>query len=124
MAIVITIICVQHTNYKYILCYRKDIMPLIHHRQLQQHNEWLDDVVEVVAAVSHAVECAVLQKRVAAPQVFWCCAALIVAMEADLVLEDFHANDGKEVVEDLHQKQSTLNTGLHKKQPTLNTGLQ
>ena len=83
-------------------------MPLVDHGQLQQQDKGLEDGVEVVAAVTQAIKCGVLQKRVATPQVLRGCEALIVTMVTYLPLEQLHADDGKEVVEHLGTSTSTV----------------
>ena len=83
-------------------------MPLVDHSQLQQQDEGLEDGVEVVAAVTQAIKCGVLQKRVATPQVLRGSEALVVTMVTYLPLEQLHANDGKEVVEYLGTNTSTF----------------
>lgn len=78
---------------------RKDIVPLVHHRELREHHEGGGQVVEVVLAVPVPGERRPRQGRVATHQRIR--SGEIRVKEPDFVMEQFHPDDSKGVVDHL-----------------------
>lgn len=72
-------------------------MPLVDNGEFKEHDEGVDDVVEVVVAVVVPPEVRVLQLLVSTVQL----RIFAVARKFDQALKCFHSNDGKYVIKHL-----------------------
>lgn len=72
----------------------KDIVPLIDDHELEEYDKGAEDVVEVVLAVTRGVEGGSAELGVAAVRH----SGIVVPEEADLVLEELHADHGVHIV--------------------------
>ena len=77
----------------------KDIVPLIDDHEVEEDDEAVHDVVEVVLAVALDVKLRASQERVAAR--LRLIGQVLVAVERDSSVEQLHAHNGVDVVEQL-----------------------
>lgn len=89
-----SLFCVVRAGAEFV---QKDIMPLVDNSEFKEHNEGVDDVVEVVVAVMVPPEVRVLQLLISTVKF----RTFTIARKFDQSLKRLHSNDGKYVIKHL-----------------------